>query len=232
MKHFICENKIIVFFLVVSKLVIILHFVSLDKPEWFPHAGDAFDVLHNIAIGYVVNFFFYVTQIYIPSVKRNKIIYSCINERLTEIGNTMTDLFEGITGVKKPYDDSFFEELLAVRLNAPTKIGDASKSNSDRIVYFTLRELLWNNINTTNNKIDTFISYYKEYLQPEIMLDLDAIKNSLLHKAIKTVLVCPGDYKFKNMNETNYYKQYYELAINLLKDNKKYYSGNNDGNIN
>ena len=224
MKRFYYNNKIISILLIVSLMVIVLHFISLDEPEWFRHAGDAFDVLNNMAIGYVVNFIFYVTQIYVPSIKRNRIIYACINERLKDIGNTMIGLFSGITGLQAPYDDSFFDQLLTVRLNDETRIADARRTNRDSVVYFTLRELLGNNINAVDRKIDTFISYYKEYLHPEVMSDLEAVKNSLLHTAMREILAIPNDVWFDNMNEPNIYKDYYTLAKKVLADNQKYYS--------
>lgn len=224
MKKFYYNNKIISILLIVSLMVIVLHFISLGEPEWFPHAGDAFDVLNNIAIGYVVNFIFYVTQIYIPYVKKNRIIYACINERLKDIGNTMMDLFSGISGLKPPYDDSFFAQLLTVRLNDETRIADARSTNRDRFVYFTLRELMASNICAVDRKIDTFVSYYKEYLQPEVMTDLEAVKKSLLHTAMRQVLAIPDNLRFNNMSESNFYKDYYTLAEKLLADNQKYYS--------
>ena len=224
MKNFYYNNKIISILLIVSLTVMILHFISLGKQEWFRHAGDAFDVLNNIAIGYVVNFIFYVTQIYIPSIRKNRIIYACINERLKDIANTMMGLFSGITGLQAPYDDSFFDQLLTVRLNDETRITDTRRTNRDSFVYFTLRELLGNNINAVDRKIDTFISYYKEYLHPEVMSDLEAVKHSLLHTAMRQILAIPNDVWFDNMNEPNIYKDYYTLAKKVLADNQKYYS--------
>ena len=72
MKLFVKENKLISVIFGVSVVVILLYVLSIDIPEILPHAGDWFDILFQLSIGFVINFMFYVTQVYIPRIKNNK----------------------------------------------------------------------------------------------------------------------------------------------------------------
>ena len=72
MKLFVKENKLISVIFGVSVVVILLYVLSIDIPEILPHASDWFDILFQLSIGFVINFMFYVTQVYIPRIKNNK----------------------------------------------------------------------------------------------------------------------------------------------------------------
>lgn len=72
MKQFLKSNKTISGCLGISILVCFLYILSLDKKEWFPHAGDWFNLLFQLSVGFIINFIFYVTQVYIPQYKQKK----------------------------------------------------------------------------------------------------------------------------------------------------------------
>ena len=80
---FIDKNKLITAFFAISVAVIVAYFLSIDLPEWFNGAGDWFNLLSQLAVGYIINFMFYVTQVYVPNNKRNAIVEACIAKRIS-----------------------------------------------------------------------------------------------------------------------------------------------------
>ena len=80
---FVDKNKLITAFFVISVAVIVAYFLSIDLPEWFNGAGDWFNLLFQLAVGYIINFMFYVTQVYVPNNKRNAIVEACIAKRIS-----------------------------------------------------------------------------------------------------------------------------------------------------
>lgn len=224
-ERFIRENKTLTCCLILALIEIFIYFATWDEPELFNNAGIVLEIINSIAIGFVVNFIFYVTQVYIPSLKRNKIIYACISDRINDISTRMKELLKNISKEDKQelYNDIFFDDLLNIRLSEETRIGDSSKCDRNQIVFFTVRDLLLNNICDVGYRIDTLIAYYKEYLQPDVMADLEAIKKSMLHTTIRTVLFVPNDVNFSTMKNNNFYKQYYFLAMKLILDSEKFY---------
>ena len=80
---FIDKNKLITAFFAISVAVIVAYILSMDLPEWFNGAGDWFNLLFQLAVGHIINFMFYVTQVYVPNSKRNAIVETCITKRIS-----------------------------------------------------------------------------------------------------------------------------------------------------
>lgn len=63
---------------ILSIIVIILYFATYTWPELFPGAGRLFEILFQISIGYIINFIFFVVNIYLPQLTlENKAAQVC-----------------------------------------------------------------------------------------------------------------------------------------------------------
>jgi len=221
-KRFYSENIIITLFLIFALLIIGCYLLKIDCIE-HKNAKTVFGLIKDLAIGYIVNFIFYVTQIYIPTAKKNKVLYARINESLNDIGHLMLSIFQEITRekVQEPLSEDFLNGLLRLRLDCRTAVADITRSNRDGIVFYTVRELLYNKIVVVNQRIDTLVMYYQGILQPDIISDLENIKKSQLHTIVFQILFNANDVRFSGMS--NFYLQYYELKNKLLADKEKFY---------
>lgn len=65
---FCSRYKELTFCLDASIVVIALYFIHYDVPELFPKAGLLFDIAFQLSIGYIINFFFFVVNIYLPKL--------------------------------------------------------------------------------------------------------------------------------------------------------------------
>ena len=104
-KRFIKYNKVISVCFATSFAIIVLYIFSLNETEWFPHAGDWFTVLFQLSIGFVINFIFYVTQVYIPRQNLSRQANRCIQERIQNVVDKMDDIFRRIVDkYESPYN--------------------------------------------------------------------------------------------------------------------------------
>lgn len=104
MRRFVKCNKVISASFVVSFAIIALYIFSLKKIEWFPYAGEWFNVLFQLSIGFVINFIFYVTQVYIPRQNLTRQANRCIQERIQNVVDKMDDIFRRIV---EKYDGKY-----------------------------------------------------------------------------------------------------------------------------
>ena len=79
--------------LVFSILIVIAYILSMNQKEWFPGAGEWFNVFFQLSIGFIINFIFYITQVYFPQQKQQKQAYKCIALRIKQIISYMNDIF-------------------------------------------------------------------------------------------------------------------------------------------
>lgn len=84
---------------IVSIIIVLIYLYSDLKDEWK-------SVLFQLSIGYMVNFLFYITQIYIPNFRRDNIIRQQIGYRIRKITDRMHSL---ITKLAEIYIDNHNE---------------------------------------------------------------------------------------------------------------------------
>lgn len=68
MKTLYSRYKWLTIFLVGSIVIVISYYASYNLPELFSGAGRLFDFANQIAIGYIINFLFFIMNIYIPQL--------------------------------------------------------------------------------------------------------------------------------------------------------------------
>ena len=163
---FIKRNTLISAFFIISIVIITSYYLTLDLPELFRGAEQWFNLLFQLSVGYIINFMFYVTQVYIPNNKRDIVVKQQISIRLKEIISNMRQSISALSNVyvKDHIGDDYTNEelslLLNLRFSDHVNVLNASKTTRDQFVYFTVREWIAECIHRTENEIDKLYKYY------------------------------------------------------------------------
>ena len=226
MRRFVKCNKVISACSVVSFAIIALYILSLREIEWFPHAGDWFNVLFQLSIGFVINFIFYVTQVYIPRQTLTQQANCCIQERIQNVVDKMDDIFRRIV---EKYDGQYdkgcmtSEKLLDVlhkmKTNDRINVIAAQRSLSahmDESSYYTVKEWVITRLEFIEHEIDCIFKYYSFFITPELMRVLEKILKSMMHKNFaRNLLQSPDNISFKECNVDIFFTPYFDLMKEL-----------------
>lgn len=199
---FIKRNTLISAFFIISIVIITSYYLTLDLPELFRGAEQWFNLLFQLSVGYIINFMFYITQVYVPNNKRDSIARRNVSMRLKQIiknmRNSLSSLAEiyldGHTGTD--YTAEELSSLLQLRFSDKVKVLNANRTTRENMVYFSVREWLGECIRKTEDEIDKLYKYYPTDISVELMKVLEDILNSTYHSMMKTLLVVPNDVDF------------------------------------
>ena len=213
---FIKRNTLISAFFIISIVIITSYYLTLDLPELFRGAEQWFNLLFQLSVGYIINFMFYITQVYVPNNKRDSIARRNVSMRLKQIiknmRNSLSSLAEiyldGHTGTD--YTAEELSSLLQLRFSDKVKVLNANRTTRENMVYFSVREWLGECIRKTEDEIDKLYKYYPTDISVELMKVLEDILNSTYHSMMKTLLVVPNDVDFSQCNN-NFFAEYYKF---------------------
>lgn len=213
---FIRKNKLIFSFFIISIVVISSYFLTMDWPELFKGAELWFNFLFQLSVGYMINFMFYVTQVYVPNNRKEAVARKNVSMRLEQIVRYMRD---NISSLSKIYlenhksdaytEEELFNVLCKLRFSDYVKVLDAAKTTRENLVYFSVREWIRECIYKTEDEIDKLYRYYSFYISEELMRILEKILHSNYHSFMRTLLVAPNDVDFSQC--TNFLFEYYML---------------------
>ena len=88
---------------VLSIIIVLLYLFSLSKEELWVGAEKWFSTAFQIAIGYIINFIFYITQVYLPQIKEEKeafILFEYDFYKLTSLMDRLYSLVEAFVTIK------------------------------------------------------------------------------------------------------------------------------------
>lgn len=68
-------NSIIKKIFLMAVLTIVVYNYTKDEEEWFKYGKEIFDIIYQLALGYVISYIFYLVTIYYPTKYKNKKIY-------------------------------------------------------------------------------------------------------------------------------------------------------------
>ena len=225
-KRFIKYNKVISVCFATSFAIIVLYIFSLNETEWFPHAGDWFNVLFQLSIGFVINFIFYVTQVYIPRQNLSRQANRCIQERIQNVVDKMDDIFRRIVEkYESPYNkqnmtsEKILEILHKIKTLDRINVVAAKRSSSahmDDTSRFTVKEWILTRLEFIEHEIDCIFKYYSFFITPELMQVLEKILKSRMHNNFaRNLLQSPDNISFKECNEDIFFTPYFDLMKEL-----------------
>lgn len=224
--RFVKDNKALTAGFGISIVLCILHILSIKKEEYFPHAGEWFNLVFQLSVGFIINFIFYLTQVYIPRYKENKEIKKCIKARIESVINKMERIFDvlGKNCMGQPDDKNATEEYFLNLLRSIKKDDSTSILNVMKLkeigsvrdeTYYTVGESITTNIACIEDEIDKIMKYYPQYVNIELMKTLEDILNSMMHKCFaRTILQLPR-VTLKDIQDDDYLKPYYDLMKRL-----------------
>lgn len=218
--RFIKRNTLIFVFFIVSIIIIASYIVTINLPELFVGAEHWYNLLFQLSIGYIINFMFYITQVYIPNNKRDLTVRQCISARLNRIIQDMRSNISYLAQIylKNHTDDKYTEDelnqLLKLRFSDKVNVLDARRTIRDNFVYLTVRDWLSECIGKTESGIDSLYKYYARDISVDLMLSLEDVLNSTYHTMMKTLLAVPNDVNFSESN-VNFFYTYYRLICRL-----------------
>lgn len=224
MKRFYQSNKILTQIFIFVIVISLSYIMSMKMPEWFNGAELWFNLVFQLSIGFIINFMFYVTQVYIPNSKKDKLIKECINIRLSNIISFINNNID-ILGQK--YIDNHFEdiytddELFKILLNLQFS-DKVNVMNASTMKNFTVGEWIGFCIYRTEKEIDNLYKYYTNYVSADLMKILEKVLNSNYHKDFPVILGLRRNYVFNKIEKDVFFKQYYGLSSELkdIRDKK------------
>lgn len=231
---FMSKNKWITAFFFVSVLIIVSYILTMDLPEVFNGAEKWYNLFFQLSVGYIINFMFYITQVYIPNSKRSATIQASIYKRISALISHMdaslshlaTIYVDGHKG--QTYTDEELKQImLKLRFSDKVNVLNASRTTTNNNVYFTVREWLIKCISDTEKDIDGLFKYYAADISISLMEVLEAIPRSTYHCVMPTLLASPNDVNFSeaaSSKDGNFFFEYYGFMEKLKHIQKNDYS--------
>lgn len=226
---FIKKNKWISTLFAISLVIVISYILTLDCPELFDGAGEWFNLAFQFSVGYIINFMFYITQVYIPSSKREATVRECIAKRISNLVQHMDNLLLQLankyaSGHKgNTYTEEDFKEMLHFKFSDEVPVLNVSKATPNNPVHFTVREWIGVCIAETERDVDRLFKYYASDISVNLMETLEAIGQTELYRKMKIFLSSPCGCDFSKA-ETRFFSEYYQLMQKLREIKENDYS--------
>lgn len=231
---FMSKNKWITLFFFISAFIIVSYILTMDLPELFNGAEEWYNLLFQFSVGYIINFMFYITQVYIPNTKRISTVQASISKRISMLIGHMNDSISHLTAIYIPghkgqiYTEEELAQVLAeLRFSDHVEVVNARETTKDHVVYFTVREWLTICILNVEKDIDSLFKYYATDISVGLMEVLEEIPRSSVHTTIRTCLSPPSGVDFSEVASSqngNFFFQYYRLMEKLEQIQKDDYS--------
>jgi hypothetical protein len=212
-KRFSVKNTAIVVILMISIIIIISYVLTMDVPELFPGAEKWFNLLFQLSVGYLINFMFYVTQVYIPKYKRDLEVNKCIKTRVESIIRTMKEPINQcarlylINHTGMEYSKEELQVISKLNFNDRVQV-----MNVQTMQNFTVRDWISLNIFKVDEEIDKLFKYYSSDVSEKLMNVLERILKSQYHSTMKTLVSVATNVTFSEDNYT-FFTEYYDLAV-------------------
>ncbi|WP_294405311.1 hypothetical protein [uncultured Clostridium sp.] len=215
------SNKIISNFFFVAFICTISYILTLDKPEIKPGIEKWYNLLFQLSVGYIINFFFYVTQVYLPEEKRMSSINKCIFKKLETLSHDMIDPFNYMSELYLDKSKNIFtEEQIRLMWDKLNLNDNLSRLHSLTFKPFKFRELFLDDMHRIVSTKDTIFLYYSSYLTDDLISILEEITDSNYFKIMEAICSIPTN--SINPELSKYLIEFYNLYIKLNKIKESY----------
>ena len=90
--RFIRRNKVLFALFLVSSSITLSYYITYDIPEIIPGIGKWYKLFSDLSIGVIINFIFYVFQVYIPRREEEKATLIVVESDLVKICDRMQEI--------------------------------------------------------------------------------------------------------------------------------------------
>ena len=225
-RRFVEKNKVLTLCFSASFVICIIYVLMSNHEELCPQLWVWFNLLFQLSVGFIINYIFYITQIYIPQYKHNKEANMCIAVRIDCIVRHMRDIFSQL-GLKYTgeYDENnitkeYCTELLR-KLNIDDRVSVINvrrmySTKVEKESYFTVKEWIISRIEFVESEADKIMKYYAPYINYELMKTLERILQSAMHQNMaRSFLQSPVGISFDSCNDDVFLEPYYTLMKKL-----------------
>ena len=109
--RFIKRNKTLSWMFAIATIIILSYYITYDMPELIPGIEKWYNLLTNLCIGVVINFLFYLFQVYIPNLKDEEKSLLQIKDRMKHLGNNLQELIL----ILDSYVDGWNQNMIIVK---------------------------------------------------------------------------------------------------------------------
>lgn len=223
-KRFIKLNKLITIFLGIAIFIIISYMASMNYTEWFSGAEMLFNLFFQLSIGYIINFIFYVTQIYVPNYKRDQLARKCIQARINKIVRYMNDSIIQLSQIYNPgHKNTIFTEKDLKKLMVLKFSDKINARNTVTGKEFSVIEWMITCVLKTESEIDKLYQYYPNYISAQLMDNLEKVLDSSYHYQINLFKNTIYEVDYSQSNDC-FFISYYNLIGELEKIKNQEYS--------
>ncbi len=216
MIKFLKENKSLSILAFISLIIIITYILSVYFPQNFPNTDTWLELLFQLSIGYIINFIFYILQVYLPRRKMEINMSKHIKKRLTKLYDHMFGLFNKLcslycsnANINSLTKENLFCILKSMQLNDYVAVIDPAKTMLQEQRY-TVKEWMIHCMQGVESEIDKLYKYYGQYLSSELINVLEEICSSNMHNSMgRTLLASARDVNFSQCNDDIFLSSYY-----------------------
>lgn len=110
--------------LVAAIIVALSYLLTLNLPEWWSGAGKLFEALYIISTGYIINFLFYFTQIYLPRIQQQKASQAILKKDFDDIMQQLNELLSYSASFLRFENDAVVYEsgIIYFSRNSPSEL--------------------------------------------------------------------------------------------------------------
>lgn len=217
MKKFLKDNKSLSVLAIIALATIFIYILSVYFPQKFPNTDTWLELLFQLSIGYIINFIFYILQVYLPRLKMEINMFKHIKKRLTKLYDYMFGLFNQLCSLYCPNvnansltKENLFCILKSMQLNDYVAVIDPAKTMLKE-QHYTVKEWIIHSMQGVENEIDKLYKYYGQYLSSELINVLEEICSSNMHNSMgRTLLASTRDVNFSKCNKDIFLLPYYE----------------------
>lgn len=214
-KRFCRENRLLFAGACVSLLVIVAYSAFYNQIKLLSSGIRWFEILLQIAIGYIINLMFYITQIYLPSIKKSITIALHMSKQLDKIIKDMEDLFKimgrTFTNADHRYVINREDFKLFNEFDLSKSVPVLSLATGENL---SMREYLTRQFGFINEKILLLLRLHSEECSPELFTTLTNISSAELYELMFWILQNKND-KHKFVMQNCIYTEYYDLLCSL-----------------
>ena len=200
MKKLFKKQKFLTITCAIAFVIIFVYFLTYNIPELFPGGGLIFDTIFQIAVGYIINYIFFIVNIYIPQInseaKALQVCKSSIHSLLGEISKL------------EDYFNSFITLNLG-RISYQTGIIYYKYPNSNGRSFIDITTYLRNEYPILKDKLSSITSNrYFNSLDSSIIELINSIQYSDFLDYLKRFQYCE-----KDMNNTLFGQNVYITSL-------------------